>query len=100
MQYRLTRQASADIDAIIEYTDRNFGEAQTLEYVSGLENSFEILSDNPRMGKVVWREGKAGQIHRYIYRSHYVIYELGEDMITIITIRHTRQQMPDEWPII
>ena len=52
MIYELSRQAKADIKAIIRYTDRYFGEAQTTgEYVDGLFYSFGLLTDNPRMGR-------------------------------------------------
>lgn len=51
MRYELSRQASAEIDNIIRYTDENFGHGQTAEYVGGLYTSFEILADNPLMGQ-------------------------------------------------
>ena len=95
MRYELSRQASAEIDNIIRYTDENFGPDQTAQYVGGLYNSFELLADNPRLGKV-W----AGDLKRcYIYRAHYVFYRLLEDenRLLITDIRSTRQQIPPKW---
>ena len=95
MRYDLSRQASAEIDNIIRYTDEHFGQDQTAEYVGGLYNSFEILSDNPRMGQA-W-DGDLKR--RYIYRSHYVFYRILEDenRLVITDIRNTRQQIPPQW---
>ena len=71
MDYRLSRQASAQIDEIIRYTDKHFGSLQTAEYNDGLYYSFELLTDIPRLGRT-WREAK----RRYIYRSHVVYYRI------------------------
>lgn len=51
MLYELSRQASAKIDEIILYTDVNFGYAQTEDYIGGLMASFDILCENPRLGR-------------------------------------------------
>lgn len=97
MRYELSRQASAEIDNIIRYTDENFGHGQTAEYVGGLYTSFEILADNPLTGQA-W----AGDLkRRYIYRSHYIFYRILEDenRLVITDIRHTRQQIRPGWKV-
>ena len=91
VDYKLSRQVSAQIDEIIRYTDRNFGPLQTREYIDGLYYSFELLTDNPRLGRN-WREGK----RRYIYRSHVVYYRIMDDHLFITEILHGRQHTPDE----
>lgn len=92
MSYELSRQASATIDDIIRYTDKNFGPEQTAEYVGGLYNSFELCADNPRMGRTWHNERRV-----YIYRSHYVFYRITDERIFITDILNTRQQIPPEW---
>lgn len=92
MRYELSRQASAEIDAIIEYTDAYFGPAQTEDYLRGLYRSFELLSDNPKMGQE-WAQGR----RCYIYRQHYVFYRIMEDHLFVTDIRNTRTQIPDDW---
>jgi toxin ParE1/3/4 len=89
MIYALSHQAKADIKAIIRYTDRHFGPAQTEEYIDGLFYSFELLTDNPRMGRE-WD----GEKRRYIYRMHHVYYRILEDKILITQIRHSSQSLP------
>ena len=91
MDYRLSRQASAQIDEIIRYTDTHFGPLQTAEYIDGLYYSFELLTDNPQLGRI-WREAK----RRYIYRSHVVYYRIMDSHLLITEIRHARQHAPDE----
>jgi toxin ParE1/3/4 len=86
MIYVLSRRAKADIQAIIRYTDRHFGQAQTTEYVGGLFYSFDILTDNPRIGRK-WD----GEKRRYIYGNHYVYYRIEAKRVFITHIRHTDQ---------
>lgn len=92
MRWELSRQASAEIDDIIRYTDLNFGIEQTENYVGGLYNAFDLLSDNPKMGQA-W----AGERRCLIYRSHYVFYRILDDHIFITDIMNTRMKIPAEW---
>lgn len=87
MTYRLTRQAQSDIKAIYRYTQEYFGENQARDYLEGLECSFDLLTDNPHLGRL-WD----GQKRRYIYKSHLVYYRLLEDEILITRIRNARQK--------
>ncbi len=93
MRYEISRQALAVIDEIIEYTNQNFGEGQTADYVGGLFTSFQLMADNPSIGKA-W-QGNEKRV--YIYRSHYVFYRQMADHVFITDIRNTRQQIPGEW---
>jgi toxin ParE1/3/4 len=91
MNYDLSRKALRQIEEIIRYTDENFGEHQTSEYVDGLYHSFDILADNPRMGRRFDQHRR-----RYIYRSHHVYYRLLGDRILIVDIRNALQNAPTE----
>ncbi len=86
MIYEVSRKASRRIEEIIRYTDHNFGLNQTEEYISGLYYSFDLLTDNPRMGRPYDERRR-----RYVYRSHHVYYRVLKDTILIVDIRHTRQ---------
>ena len=91
MIYELSRRAQRQIEDIIRYTDAKFGEDQTAEYVTGLYHSFDILSDNPEMGRQYDERRR-----RYIYRSHQVYYRLFKIRILIVDIRSSRQSLP-QW---
>lgn len=84
MDYKLSRLARANIKEIIRYTDQNFGPSQTREYLDGLYYSFDLLVDNPKLGRE-WSQGK----RRYIYRMHVVYYRLTRDGPIITEIRHS-----------
>lgn len=90
MIYELSRKASHQIEEIIRYTDQNFGADQTEEYISGLYYSFDLLTDNPRMGRAY-----DARRRRYVYRSHHVYYRVLKDAILIVDIRHTRQSLAE-----
>ncbi len=91
MRVKLSREASASIDEIIVYTDTHFGARQTDEYIDGLYYSFELLSDNPRMGRE-WAPGR----RRYIYRSHVIYYRIEPDHLFITAIMNERQLPPKD----
>lgn len=93
MDYRLSRHASLVIDEIIRYTIAHFGDEQAAEYVTGLYHSFDLLTDNPKLG----RSWAGGDKRLYIYRSHYVLYRIMPDHLIITDIRNTRQDIPPEW---
>ncbi|MEM9233174.1 MAG: type II toxin-antitoxin system RelE/ParE family toxin [Pseudomonadota bacterium] len=90
MKYLLTQTASDNLDEIIRYTDDKFGENQTEEYLKGLTYSFELLSENPFMGKA-YDENR----RRYLFRMHHVYYKLLPEHILIIEIRNARLAAPD-----
>ena len=84
MTYSLSKQARKNIKEIIRYTDMNFGPAQTHEYLDGLYYSFELLVENPKLGRE-WSQGK----YRYVYRMHLVYYRLTGNGPIITHIRHS-----------
>ena len=86
MIFELSKRARADIKNIARYTLENFGLAQTEEYLGGLYHSFELLTDNPKLGRE-WNSGR----RRYIYRMHQVFYRLSGDRVFITHIRHSSQ---------
>ena len=90
MIYELSRKALSRIEEIIRYTDENFGESQTREYIVDLYRSFEILSENPRMGRQYDEHRR-----RHIYRSHQIYYRILKDKILIVDIRSSRQSPPE-----
>ena len=84
------------LNAIIRYTIDYFSTEQADEYADGLYYSFDLLTDNPKMGKGV-QSDRSGNLRRYTYRSHYVIYEIRSDVIRIAAIFNTKQQLPEDW---
>lgn len=86
MIFALSKRAKADIESIARYTLENFGLSQTEEYLEGLYHSFELLADNPKLGRE-WTMGR----RRYIYRMHHVYYRLADERVFVTHIRHSSQ---------
>lgn len=91
MRFELSRKALRQIEEIVRYTDASFGEAQTQDYLGGLYGSFDLLCDNPFMGRPF-----DDRRRRYVYRGHHVYYRIRGDRILIVDIRSARQSPPDE----
>ena len=87
MTYRLSRQAISDIKAIHHYTVKYFGEGQAEEYLGGLDYSFDLLTDNPKLGRAIDEKRR-----RYVYKSHLVYYRIINNEIMITRIRSARQK--------
>jgi len=49
-KYTLSKSSGNDIKEITKYSLQNFGKLQTDRYLSGLENSLDLLADNPNLG--------------------------------------------------
>lgn len=98
MRVEISAQAADDIADIITFTIAHFGERQAREYSAGIYNSFDLLGDNPKIGKAVQFEDEpAHQLRRYIFKSHYVFYEIHADHILVLMLRHVRRQLPETW---
>lgn len=92
MKIRRTRQANADIKNIYKYTVEKYGALQAELYLGGLDYTFDLLTDQPRMGKTIGQNR-----HRYRYKEHYVFYQLNTDVITILRIRGVTMKLPKDW---
>lgn len=49
-KYTRSKRADQDIRQIVLHSMKEFGEAQTDKYLSGLSDVLQILSDNPEIG--------------------------------------------------
>jgi plasmid stabilization system protein ParE len=51
--YRLSVQARSQLVDIFDFTERTFGQYQAEAYHAGLERTFDLLADFPRIGQSV-----------------------------------------------
>src|ERR1700744_2976770 len=89
--YRLSSRASADIIAIYEYTEANFGAYQADAYHEGLERTFGLLADFSRIGQSV-DELRAGY-RRFRFQSHFVFYTADVDAVVIRAVLHAAKDI-------
>jgi len=87
--YRVARLADSDLRSIIRYTMKTWGRAQTVKYRQGLQDCFQLLADNPSIGRA------CDSIHhgsrRFEHGKHLVFYLPQEDEVLIVRVLH--QQM-------
>jgi toxin ParE1/3/4 len=83
---RLSAQASADIDDILDHGASLFGEAAAAAYVRGINKIFVLLCDFPLAGQADEEIGL--DLRRWHYRNHRIFYRAGDDMIVISRILH------------
>ena len=76
---------------IVDYIARDRPQA-ALDWIEGLEKRLTALPGLPDQGRVV-PEWYDPTVRELIYRRHRVIYEVHEDHVEILTIRHGRQEL-------
>jgi len=87
--YRLTRAAAEDLAGIfLDGLDR-FGLAQAGKYHDGLEAAFAFLGEYPRAARL--RHEIDPPVRAHPYKAHLIIYDVEEDGIVILRVRHGRE---------
>lgn len=87
--YQLTHKAENEIADIYEYSIINFGLAVAQEYVLGIHDCFNLLSENPSWGNNY--SFIAPSLYRYEYRSHSIYYQTNEQTTLIIRVLGKKQ---------
>ncbi|AVH41602.1 type II toxin-antitoxin system RelE/ParE family toxin [Agrobacterium tumefaciens] len=86
--YRLTKQAESEILDIFIYGVEQFGLRQAHFYKNELEGCFQLLGDNPRMGRLAPAIGEG--VRRHEHGSHVIFYEIDGSGVLILTVVHGR----------
>jgi len=85
-RYKLTPSAKEDIKEIWFHSVNCWGNKQAEEYIYQLENKFEILAENPELGR---RRLDVHQTYRSLHvGSHVIFYLINEGFVEIIGIPH------------
>ncbi len=85
----VSADAQTDIDLIAAYTTGTWGPQQTDRYLGQLEDSFQLLAENPRMGRPC--DAISSGLRRHEHGKHIVFYRLKPGGIRIVRVLH--QQM-------
>jgi toxin ParE1/3/4 len=81
--------AQTDIDRIAAFTTDTWGWQQTDRYLSQLEDAFQLLAENPGMGRAC--DAISTGLRRHEQGKHVVFYRLKPEGIRIVRVLH--QQM-------
>jgi toxin ParE1/3/4 len=85
-KYTLSKLSKKDIDGILNYTFDNHGHDQARKYATELNSCFQLLTDNPEIGRKCDDVGAGLQRHEY--GNHIMFYRLREHDIFIIRVLH------------
>ena len=80
--------AEEDLLSIGEYTLRNWGEAQTIRYLDGIEDCCRMLAANPLIGRAC-DQVRSG-LRRMEYGKHVIFYRPEGSGIQVVRILHER----------
>lgn len=88
-RFVLTAKAEDDLAAIAGFTIKTFGVEQARCYRDVLKASFELLADNPELGRDYGRV-RIG-LRRFESRSHSIYYTASRQGVLIVRVLHARQ---------
>lgn len=94
MSYRLTQAAEDDLVNIYLDGTRLFGRAQAERYYAGLHATFTFLEQNPNVARERLRIQPSARMHPH--KSHLVFYQLEDQGILIIRIRHGHENWTND----
>jgi toxin ParE1/3/4 len=86
MTHNFVRSNKADVDitSIAKRSIHDFGVIQTRKYMTGLQDSFQMLADNPKLGCTY-----LGYFY-FKYKSHVIYYRQRKSDIFITRILHEK----------
>lgn len=83
MNHRISVRAEGDLKSIYHYTFEEFGERQADKYLLELDAVFELISDQPRIGR-----SYKGHTRQFIHGKHIILYRVESESIVIGRIFH------------
>jgi toxin ParE1/3/4 len=90
-RYKLAKSAEDDLNQIADYTIETFGIEQARKYRDLLIEAFNLISDNPHLGRDCSkiREG----YRRFDHQSHLIFYRITNTGVLIAHILGGRQDI-------
>src|ERR1019366_3002175 len=90
--YDVSAQAENDLDQIAAYTKETWGAEQTDLYLTKLETGFELLANNPLIGRKC--DFLTRGLHRFELGKHVIYYFPSADGVLIVRVLH-QQMLPE-----
>jgi toxin ParE1/3/4 len=91
MLYELSPEADQDLEEIFDYTEREFGFDQAIEYLSGFDGILAKLLHNPELGKE--REEIREGLRSLLKEKHAIFYRILGNRIRIVRILHASRDL-------
>lgn len=86
MHFKLSTQASHDVEGIYLYGFINFGEEQADLYSLRMQKCIGMICANSEIGRLDVRVNPA--VRRFDFESHVIFYDIEADSILIIRVLH------------
>jgi len=91
VSFRLTARAEADLDEIDDYVASRFGEAVAERVIDRLFEMFDLLADNPRMGRP-GPEWAADDVRFFpVSGTPSLIVYRSRDVLEVLRVWHSRR---------
>jgi toxin ParE1/3/4 len=94
MPYRLSALAELDLDEIWAYVAEDASAATADRLVDALVERFEVLAEQPRMGRI---RPEFGEGVRSFAVENYVIYYRHEGAVLVARVLHGRRDQTAAW---
>ena len=91
--YILSEEADEDLEAIFDYTEREFDFNQAVKYLSELESVLNKLVLNPNIGRKR-NEIKVGLLS-ISEQEHIIFYRIVNDIIRVVRVLHGSRDLPN-----
>jgi toxin ParE1/3/4 len=84
--YTLSKKTQEDIEAIYDFGFQKFGQDQAINYLIELRSYFDLLLQNPEIGKQ--RNEIRKGLYSFPYASHIIFYRIFRNHLRIVSILH------------
>jgi len=89
--YKFTKDASIKLKEIYEYSLIHFGEDRADEYFISLHKAFELLAEQPGLGR------KFHEFHRHEHNDYVFFYKITECGILVVHIYHQKENIGEKF---
>lgn len=90
--FRVSKRAESDLRSVARYTQEKWGAAQRRVYLDGLNDTFEVLSQNPMIATE--RQDFQPPVRIHTHERHLIVYVIDDDGILIIRVLHQSMNVP------
>jgi toxin ParE1/3/4 len=90
--YELSPEAEQDLSNIFDYTEKEFGLDQAVQYLKDLERCFIQLCNNPNIGRERTEIREA--LYSFVSQSHVVFYRILNERLRVVRVLHGSRDLP------
>ncbi|MCK4704211.1 MAG: type II toxin-antitoxin system RelE/ParE family toxin [Gammaproteobacteria bacterium] len=90
--FKLTPEATNDLEDIWRYTAEHWGIDQAIKYVENLNKAFILLAETPEMSRA--REEFSPNVRIHTHEKHMIVYLIESTHITVVRVLH-KNMLPE-----